>query len=91
MEELREVLDKHPMFGKKLWEMLNQEAGKTHKEQKAFIDENIALVADLVEAEEANKHNTQNDKPEGVEKPAHTVAADQMSGDAEGVSEHNPG
>ncbi len=91
MEELGEVLEKHPMFGGKLWEMLDQDAGINHEDQAAFINENIAIVADLVEAEEANKCNAQNCKPAGIEKSAHAVAAGQISGDAEGISEHDPG
>ena len=48
MKELCEVLEKHPMFGVKLWEMLNRKAGETHKEKAAFIEENIALVTEPV-------------------------------------------
>ncbi len=70
---------------------MNQETRKTHNDQAAFINKNIALVADLVEAEEANKRNAQNDKPAGIGKSARAVAAGQTSGDAEAVSEHDPG
>ena len=49
MAELDEVLEQHPMFGGKLWEMINSEAGETHDKQAQFIDEHIELVAKLVE------------------------------------------
>ncbi len=91
MKVFVKVLEKNPIFGIKLWEMFNQEAGKTHKNQAAFIDKNIALVSDLVKAEKANKLNAQNNKSAGVEKPAFTVTAGQVSGDPEWVSEHDPG
>ena len=59
MKELGEVLDHHPMFGGKLWEMINEEAGKTHEDQETFIDEHIDLVARLVEEEELAKRRAQ--------------------------------
>ncbi len=34
MEDLGELLEQHPMFGGKLWEMLINEAGETHEEQE---------------------------------------------------------
>ncbi len=91
MEGLGEVLEQHPMFGGKLWEMLIKEAGASHGEQSAFIEENIALVDELVEGEASSKRHTHNNEPTGVGKPASVAAAGQMSGDAEGVSEHDPG
>ena len=92
MKELGEVLDHHPMFGGKLWEMINEEAGTTHEEQEEFINEHIELVAKLVEDEElAKQQRAQNDEPANVKEPANAEAASSTSGDAEGVSEHDPG
>ncbi len=51
---------------------------------------NIELVFGPVEEEEKAKEGTQNTKPVGVKKPAHTVVVGATSGDAECVSEHEP-
>ena len=92
MKELGEVLDHHPMFGGKLWEMINEEAGETHEEQEEFINEHIELVAKLVEDEElAKQQRAQYDEPANVKEPANAEAASSTSGDAEGESEHDPG
>ena len=91
MAKLDEVLERHPMFGGKLWEMINEEAGESHDEQTQFIDEHIELVAKLVEEDEEAKRRAQNDEPAGATKPASAEAPGSTSGDAEGESEHDPG
>ena len=91
MAKLDEVLERHPMFGGKLWEMINEEAGESHDKQTQFIDEHIELVAKLVEEDEEAKRRAQNDEQAGVTEPASAEAPGSTSGDAEGESEHDPG
>ena len=71
--------------------MINDEAGETHEEQAQFIDQHIELVANLVEEEEKGKRRAQNDESADVIKPANEAETGWTSGDAEGVSEHDPG
>ncbi len=91
MADLGEVLNQHIMFDGNLWEILINKAGEPNKEQARFIEKNIEIVSGLVEEDEKGKEDTENAKPEGIKKTSHEIVSGATPGDAEGVSEHEPG
>ena len=73
-----ELLEDHPMFGRELWETLNNEAGQGHEEQVAYVADLRSKVKEHMENLRLGKMDEAVEENETAIQDEGTMAADAL-------------